>query len=110
MGLYKRGGVWWMNLTCNGKQMKRSTEARSKKQAEGIYAKVLSQVLEGKWLDRLEGEYRTFRELADKYLNEYAKLNKRSWEKDACRLNRNLIPFFGHMTVTDITPQENICL
>ncbi|MFQ5329639.1 MAG: tyrosine-type recombinase/integrase [Thermodesulfobacteriota bacterium] len=106
MGLYKRGGVWWMSFSHNGRQLRRSAETSNRTIATNIYSKVRAQVAEGKWLDRLEGESRVFGELAHKYINEYAKLHKRSWEKDVCRLNRNLLPFFGHMTVTEITPRS----
>lgn len=105
MGLYKRGQVWWMRFSYKGKQMMKSTETKDKKLAEKIHAKVITQIAEGKWLDRLEGEDKTFKELADKYINEYAKLNKRSWKKDEERLNNHLIPFFGDMTVTEIAPK-----
>lgn len=105
MGLYRRGQVWWMSFTHRGKQVRKPTNVRDKRLAEKIYHKVMTQLAEGQWLDKLEGEDRTFKELSDKYINEYAKLNKRSWQKDQERLNNHLIPFFGELIVTEISPK-----
>ena len=105
MGLFKRGQVWWMRFTYKGRQVRKPTNVTDKKLAEKIHHKVMTQLAENQWLDKLEGEDKTFKELADKYINEYAKLNKRSWQKDQERLNNHLIPFFGEMIVTEITPK-----
>jgi len=105
MGLFKRGKVWWMCFTYKGRQIKRSTETRDRRLAGTIYSKVMTQLAENQWLDKLEGEDRTFRDLADKYINEYAKYHKRDWEKDQARLKGNILPFFGETIVTEITPK-----
>ncbi len=41
MGLYKRGNIWWVAITVNGKQQCFSTKTSDKKTAEQIYAKLL---------------------------------------------------------------------
>lgn len=41
MGLYKRGNIWWITVTINGKQHFYSTRTTDKKKAEQIYAKLL---------------------------------------------------------------------
>lgn len=105
MGLFKRGQVWWMRFTHKGKQVRKPTNVTDKKLAEKIHHKVMTQLAEGQWLDKLEGADKTFKELAEKYINEYAKINKRSWQKDQERLNNHLIPFFGEMIVTEISPK-----
>jgi len=105
VGLFKRGQVWWMRFTHKGKQVRKPTNVTDKKLAEKIHHKVMTQLAEGQWLDKLEGADKTFKELAEKYINEYAKINKRSWQKDQERLNNHLIPFFGEMIVTEISPK-----
>lgn len=105
MGLYKRGQVWWMSFSYKGRQIRKPTNVTDKKLAEKIHHKVMTQLAEGQWLDKLEGDDRTFRELAEKYINEYAKFHKKSWQKDAERLRNHLIPFFGELIVTEITPK-----
>jgi len=51
--------------------------------------------------DRLEAK--TFSELAQMYLEEYAKLNKKAWQEDERLINRLLKPEFGTLNVKDIT-------
>lgn len=76
MGLYKRNKVWWMSFTHNGKQVRRSTETENKELAQRIFDKIKGQIAEGKWFERLPGEDITFKELMDKYLEEYSKAYK----------------------------------
>jgi integrase len=52
----------------------------------------------------------TFGELADKYLERYAKKRKRSWVKDDRVLKRDLLPKFKHRKASSITRREVIDL
>lgn len=46
-----------------------------------------------------------FKEFADLYLQNYAMVKKRAWERsDKVYLNANLIPYFGNFEITKITP------
>ena len=47
-----------------------------------------------------------FREFASVYLEKYAKVKKRSWKTDEKYLNVHLIPFFGSMELSEITPEH----
>ena len=102
MGLYKRNKVWWMNLTCNGKQVKRSTETKNKKQAGRIYAKVMTELAERRWFEVDEGNRRTFKELADKYESQVFH-EQRGWKASQSYLNQ-LKEFFSSYTLSEITP------
>lgn len=108
MSVYKKPNspFWQITITYKGKRYKASSKTTSKKNAESIESKIRTQLVEGRWLDKLEGEKRTFKELAEKYIHEYAKLHKRSWDKDAERIDNHLIPFFGKMMVTEISPKH----
>lgn len=46
----------------------------------------------------------TFQQLADTYINDYAKSNKRSWKCDSYRLDASMKPFFGAYELQEITP------
>lgn len=46
----------------------------------------------------------TFDEMADCYLNDYAKIQKSSWRHDMYRLEAQLKPFFGSMKLNEVTP------
>lgn len=45
-----------------------------------------------------------FKDFADEYLEDYAKVKKRSWRTDKSYLNANLIPYFGKYYLNQITP------
>jgi len=103
MGLFKRGRVWWMRLSCQGRQIRRSTETENWKQARKIYDKVKWEISEGRWFDRLPGEDKTFGDMMGKYLTEHSS-KKLSAERDRSSLT-HLLPFFGDYLLREITPR-----
>ncbi len=106
MALFKRGQVWWMRFTYNEQQIRRSTEVTDKRLAEKIYHKVMAQVAESKWFERLPGEDKTFREMMEKYMREHSEKNKsfQSHIRDKS-LSNHLTQFFGDLTVSKISPK-----
>ena len=68
MGLYRRGSVWWMSFTANGKRYRGATETEDRKLARRILDKVKVEIAEGKWFEKLPGETKTLKESIDKYL------------------------------------------
>jgi len=48
MGLYKRGNIWWITITRNGKRFHLSTKVTDKKKAQQIYREVLLRLSAGK--------------------------------------------------------------
>ena len=44
-----------------------------------------------------------FKEFASLYLEDYAKVKKRSWKTDKSYLDANLVPYFGECLLTEIT-------
>jgi len=107
MALYKRGPVWWMRLTYQGRQIRRSTEVASKKLAEKIHAKVVTQIAEGKWFERLECEDKTLGDLLDRYINEYSVHNKAPHTVQGdIGIAREIKEFFGDIPLKDVTPRH----
>ena len=107
MGLFKRGSVWWMSFTYQGKQIRKSTETDDKRLAKRIFDKVRGEVAEGKWFERLPGEDRTFAEMMTKYMEEHSARNKapRSHVRDKS-LRDHLVAHFGDLTLAEITPSR----
>lgn len=102
MALYKRGATWWLRFSYEGKQIRRSLETEDKKLAERISRKILGQVAEGKWFERLPGEDKTFREMMEKFETEYFS-KFRSF--NACKSHsKGLVNFFGNYTLSEISP------
>ncbi|MDX9823279.1 MAG: site-specific integrase, partial [Syntrophales bacterium] len=75
MGIFRRGGIWWMSFYYQEKQIRRSTETSDKKLAQRIFDKIKGEIAEGKWFERLPGKDFTFRELIEKYLSDYSSRN-----------------------------------
>jgi len=104
MGLYKRGKVWWMAISHQGKQIRCPTGTANRKLAEAILAKVTVKIVEGHFFDTLEEKDRTFNEMMDRYQSEYVvkKASHRSYRSYI----KNLVPFFGGYTLAEITPKR----
>ena len=106
MGIYKRGPVWWMRFSLQGKQVRKSTETDDRKLAQRIFDKLKGEVAEGTWFERLPGEDYTFEDLMNKYLKEYSAVNKveSSYIRDI-GINKHLQKHFGKFYLPDITPK-----
>lgn len=100
----KRGIKWFVDvLLPNGERYRRVVG--SKKQAEQIHRQVELEIVEGKWnLRKSEGIL--FSDLVKEYL-EYAMTSKAksTYEIDTYRINAHLLPYFGHIILSDITVQ-----
>jgi integrase len=103
MGLYKRGSVWWMSFVCKGKYYRKSTETEDRKLAQRILNKVKGEIAERKWFESLPGEEKTFKEMMEKYLDEYA--SKKAAAESFKRYARKAISLLGDYALLDITPK-----
>jgi integrase len=103
MSLIKRGRVWWVDVTENGKRVRTPIGQCDKKIAQRIYNKILGEIAEGKWFKRLPGEDKTFKEMMERFLSEHA--SKKASEKAFQTYVRNLLPFFGDYKLSEITPK-----
>jgi len=103
MGLFKRGTVWWMSFTYQGRQVRTSTETADKRLAEAILATVKVKIVEGRYFDRLEEQTRTFAELMERYETEH--VVKQASRRAIRGYIRNLLPVFGHLTLSEISPK-----
>lgn len=105
MGLYKRGTVWWMSFTHQGKQYRRSTETEDKKLATRIFDKLKGEIAEGKWFEKPLGDRYTLSDLMDKYLAEYSAVNKaKSSHKREKTIVCHLKNAFGDYYLNEISP------
>ena len=46
-----------------------------------------------------------FDELAEMYIEDYAKINKKSWMDDKYRIDAHMKPYFGKLKIQDVNPQ-----
>ncbi len=106
MGLYKRGSFYWFTIKTDGKRIQKSTGTNNRRLAEAIYAKVKTQIKEGKWFEVCEAKQHTFDEMMEKYLREHSAINKAegSYVNDVCYL-RHLSEVFSGLTLDKIIPR-----
>lgn len=107
MGIYKRGSVWWMRVSCQGNQIRRSTETTDRKLAQRIHDKVVGAIAEEKWFARLPGEDYTLGDMMKKYLSEYSLVMKapRTYERDRS-LAGHLLESFKDRPLLEISARE----
>src|SRR3990172_11585894 len=114
MGVFKReikgkdGGkheYWYIDYVLDGKRKWESVGqvgTFSKQHAKKLLALRKTEILQGKFNAPKPKTIPTFSEYAKEYL-EFAKGNKKSWDRDMYAL-RSLEPFFGNYKLTDISP------
>lgn len=104
MSLYKRDRIWYVRLYANGRRIRESTGTDNKRLAEDIYAKKRLELKEGRYFQQNQGNKRTFKYMAEKYMAEYAvKKVPKSIKRDTIFL-KHLLPVFGNMYLSQITP------
>jgi integrase len=107
MALYRRGPVWWMRFSYQGRQMRRSTEVTNRKLAERIYGKVLGLIAEGKWFDRPPGQDKTVTDLLERYLRDHSAPNKAATTHRRDKsLAAHLIRAFGGVRLDHLRPSQ----
>ena len=105
MGLYRRGKFYWYSITHEGKRIQESLKTDSKRLAEKLHAKVLTEIIEGRYFEKKEAQKHTFEELRERYMKEHSEVNKS--EKSSVRdksLFNHLSRSFSGMSLFEITP------
>jgi len=102
---FKKGDskVYWIEYYVDGRR-KRERIGASKKLAEMTLSKRKVALAEGRKLDLVKGKRITLKELTKDYLD-YARQNKRSYERDETSVE-HLLNFFGNASVASITPRK----
>ncbi|MFQ5779935.1 MAG: tyrosine-type recombinase/integrase [Nitrospiria bacterium] len=105
MGLYKRGKVWWMAISHQGRQIRRPTGTANRRLAEAILAKVTVTMIEGRFFDTLEEKERTFKEMMERYMREVAsKKAPKTHQRHQSSL-KHLLPYFGEKPLAEVNPK-----
>ncbi len=104
MGVYKRGRIWWLSYSMDGRQIHESSGSRFRRDAKNALDTRRAELVQGTLQRRFRvaGKAKgvTFEEFAQKYLA-YAKCNKRSWTRDE-QLIANLSCVFGGKRLAEI--------
>ena len=97
---------WYYYYRVNGKRIRRVVpHAQSRAEALKVLQVKVADTYRGSNGFQKETKRITFNELAELYLEKYAKLNKKSWRSgDKSYLDAHLCPFFGEEFIADVTP------
>ena len=77
---------------------------KNKALAESVLRKIQTDIVEKKYLDIRESEKIKFKDFSVEYLDNYAKLNNKSWEKATLCCIKCLNAYFGEKYLSEITP------
>ncbi|MBT5375488.1 MAG: tyrosine-type recombinase/integrase [Nitrospinaceae bacterium] len=106
MGLYKQksGKVWWVFFSYRGRQYRQSTGATNKKLAESVHAKIKTQIVEGKFLEKSKEQDKTFEQLVDRYSEEVVPMKSLNTQRDDKSYAKILKLEFKGLYLDEITP------
>lgn len=96
MGLYHRGKIFWFSITYQGKRIQESLKTDNRKLAEKLYAKVLTDIVEGRYFETTKAKTIKFQDMTDKYLKEHAH------SRDTLTV-KTLMMFFSGYMIAQIT-------
>jgi len=103
----KKREYWYIEYSFNGKTKWESVGrvgVVSKSDAKRLFKLRQAEILQGKLYNTDNSVIPTFSEFSKEYI-EYAKGNKKSWDRDECAL-RALVPFFGKHRLNEINPLQ----
>lgn len=105
MGIYKRGRIWWLSYTIDGRQVFESSGSTSRKDAENALVMRKAGIVQG----TLQRRFRVCRTakgvtlavFVERYLK-YARVNKISWLRDE-QMSAHLCKAFGQKHLSEVS-------
>ncbi len=107
MGVYLRyDKLYWISYTDKyGRRYRESTGLKDKAKALEFYYKRKTEIAEDKFLDKKKDQKIKFEDFADLYLEQYSKVENKSWKKSDHVLIKALKAFFTGFLLSDITKE-----
>lgn len=96
MGLYRRRRIYWFSIMFEGQRTRESLKTDNKKVAEKLYAKVLTDIVAGRYFEATEAKTRKFDEMVARYLSKHA-------HSRDIYTTKPLLNSFGGYTLAQIT-------
>jgi len=103
--MFKRSGIWWTCISHNGRKIQKSLETSDKKLAKTIEAKIRTEIVEGKYYERLIGQRKTFKDMMERFMKDYAPTVSMNTKEGYKYYLKNLNRFFGNPGLMSITPK-----
>ena len=102
MGLYRRGKIFWYSIKCDSKRMQESLKTDNRKLAEKLYAKVLTEIIEGTYFKKPKNV--TINEMVDRYMKEFSPMLSATSHDRNGQVASHIKSVFGGCLIKDITP------
>jgi len=99
MGLTLRGEIYWFRKTIDGKRIQVSLNTNNKKSAEKIAAKILTDLIEGRYFEKIKAKEISFAQMVEKFMKKYGKSRHETSLK-------HLLPVFGNLALADVTTEK----
>ncbi len=103
--MFKRSGVWWTCIRHEGRKIQKSLETSDRKLAQAIEAKIRTEIVGGKYYERLIGQKKTFKDMMERFMKDHAPTVSENTRKAYTYYLKNLSNFFGNPVITSITPE-----
>ena len=103
--MFKRSDIWWTCISHNGRKVQKSLETSDKKLAQAIEAKIRTEIVEGKYYEKLIGQRKTFNDMMDRFMKDYAPTVSLNTQEGYKYYLKNLKRFFGNPGLMSITPK-----
>jgi integrase len=102
MGLYRRGNFFWFSISYQGKRIQESLKTDNRKLAEKLYAKVLTDIVEGRYFEKPKDI--TINEVLERYMKEFSPLLSPSSHERNQQVVSHFKSVFGEYLIKDVTP------
>ena len=103
--MFKRSNIWWTCISYNGRKVQKSLETSDKKLAQAIEAKIRTELVEGSYFEKLAGRKKTFKDMMDKFMAEYAPKVSINTQISYATSLTHLNPFFCEYNLLSISPK-----
>jgi len=107
-GVFKRrlksGFSWCFWYYDQENKLKKVTAPNATSREDAIVA--MEAKIKESFIQQYGSKQITFRKLSSLYLNKYAKQKKESWKTDEKYINNRLLPYFGDMLISQISPED----
>jgi integrase len=106
MSVYQRGSIWYVSFyDANGKRH-REPVGKNRKLAEAVDSKRQTEVIEGRFFNKVKITRVGFTDFSAEYLQRHAILHKRSWKSGDAVYIKRLNAHFGNTLLTSITSED----
>ena len=102
-GVYRIGDHWYIDYYFQGRRMREATEALTRDEAKKLRAVRLSDIEREQHFNLpVARQAVMLHDLCDEYMEQYAKVTKRSWQRDRSSI-KHILAFFGNVPAERIS-------